>query len=548
MNRITRCLRTIADLRPVQIANRVWRHIYCPAPDLAPPPAFRKPLQQWKRFAPRPASIGSDCTLELFHERHRLSGPDDWNNPAWPRLWLYNLHYFDGLCAENPNEACGQLVERWLRDNPPGSGCGWEPYPLSRRIVNWIKYELGGNHLSELALHSLAVQVRYLRARLEYHLLGNHLLANAVALIFSGLFFEGKEPARWRRKGVRLFERELKEQILPDGGHIERSPMYHAIVLEDLLDIIQLHGVYGLDCPPSWAETAGRMLSWLRVMTHPDGGFALFNDCAFNGASAPAVLETYADGLGIPRAPEGNGNAWLEHTGYLRVEEGNLVLFFDAGSVGPRYQPGHAHADTFSVEMSIGRQRLLVDSGTSCYGISPERQRQRATPAHNTLSVDGCDSTEVWSSHRAGRKARVTSIKFSQPPGGQGLAVLAVQDGFSRLRGVRMHSRRLDVRDGRIVIEDTIDGSGPHELKLSFHFHPDIIVSKSRDVGYNLKNHEGLFLGTLQMDDSLRSDVEPATWHPEFGMTRNSVKLAGTCTVKLPARFTTVFELAEALK
>lgn len=543
-----RFIRTVADLRPIQIANRIWRFVWKPAPDLAPVPERRDNKRLFQSIAAKTPAIGDNFTLDFLHEKHRLSVPEDWNNSAWPRLWLYNLHYFDILCTEETVGKCDLLIEKWIRENPPGGGCGWEPYPSSRRIVNWIKYVLTGHSLSDLALHSLAIQVRYLCRRLEYHLLGNHLLANATALVFAGLFFSGKEAERWYCKGIRIFQRQLKEQILPDGGHIERSPMYHALIMVDLLDVIQLHRVYGLELPVKWNETVRKMLGWLKVMTHPDGGFALFNDCALNVAAKTAKIEEYAFKLGVTHEGAGGGSKWLEDSGYLRVEEGNLVLFFDAGPVGPSYQPGHAHADTFSIEVSIGEQRLLVDSGTSCYGISPERLRQRATSAHNTLSVDGRDSTEVWSSHRAGRKSRVVSVKFSQPPGAQGLAVLAVQDGFSRLRGVRMHSRRLDIRDGRIVIEDTIDGSGPHELKLLFHFHPDIVVSENREGGFELRNHDGLFLGTLQMEDIMRTEVEPSTWHPEFGPARNSVRLVGTCTAKLPKRLTTVFELAEALK
>ena len=40
----------------------------------------------------------------------------------------------------------------------------------------------------ELFVRSLATQVSHLFGSLEYHLLGNHLLENAKALIFAGCF------------------------------------------------------------------------------------------------------------------------------------------------------------------------------------------------------------------------------------------------------------------------------------------------------------------------------------------------------------------------
>ncbi len=149
--------------------------------------------------------------------------------------------------------------------------------------------------------HSLAVQVRYLRKPLEYHLLGNHLFANAKALTFAGLFFSGAEAEEWLAKGLILLQREIAEQILPDGGHFERSPMYHSIILEDILDLINLATVYPNRIPvtqiQTWRQTAQNMLAWLSTMIHPDGGIALFNDAALGIASTPAEINAYAERL-----------------------------------------------------------------------------------------------------------------------------------------------------------------------------------------------------------------------------------------------------------
>src|SRR5204863_10066145 len=131
------------------------------------------------------------------------------------------------------------LMQRWLTEHPPQLANGWEPYPTSLRIVNWIASALAGNDLSPSVLQSLSVQVRALCAALEFHLGGNHLLANAKALVFAGRFFSGPEAEKWLRTGLDLLDAELREQILDDGGHFELSPMYHAIILEDVLDLIQ---------------------------------------------------------------------------------------------------------------------------------------------------------------------------------------------------------------------------------------------------------------------------------------------------------------------
>ena len=167
----------------------------------------------------------------------------DWNAESHDKLWLYNLHYFDDL---NARDNCSRLnwhqllISRWIAENPPGHGNGWEAYPISLRIVNWLKWALRGNRHCDTALHSLAVQTRFLSRSLEWHLLGNHLFANAKALMFSGCYFRGLEADRWRQTGLRLLNRQIREQVLPDGGHFELSPMYHSVFLEDLLDLINL--------------------------------------------------------------------------------------------------------------------------------------------------------------------------------------------------------------------------------------------------------------------------------------------------------------------
>src|SRR5262249_17975544 len=148
-----------------------------------------------------------------------------------------------------------------------------------------IKWVCSGHVPLEAAVHSLAVQARYLRRRLEYHLLGNHLLANAKALVFAGAFFDGDEALDWRATGLGILDRELSEQILADGGHFERSPMCHSIVLEDVLDLVALTRVFPSAAPREvverWEAIARDMSRWLSAMCHPDGDIAFFNDAAF---------------------------------------------------------------------------------------------------------------------------------------------------------------------------------------------------------------------------------------------------------------------------
>ena len=209
------------------------------------------------------------------------------------------------------------LIADWITENAPGTGTGWEPYPCSLRIVNWVKWTLAGNPLSEAAHQSLAIQTRWLTRRMEWHLLGNHLFANAKALVFAGLYFDGREAARWLDAGSRILAREMPEQILPDGGQFELSPMYHALALEDLLDLVNIARAFGRnDLAREWGIPVAAMLDWLGKMTHPDGGIAFFNDAAFGIAPDTRQLFDYAKRLGFASPAKPKALCHLAESGY----------------------------------------------------------------------------------------------------------------------------------------------------------------------------------------------------------------------------------------
>ena len=469
---------------------------------------------------------GPDSFRFLNVER-RISAAIDWNRADWSRLWLYNAHYFDDLVAAEAASRTGwhrALVARWVAENPPGQGAGWEPYPISLRIVNWVKWFLAGNALDDSARHSLAVQARFLRKRLEIHLLGNHLWANAKALVFAGAFFEGSEADGWREAGLRLLRRELAEQVLRDGGHFERSPMYQAIVLGDILDLLQLSVLFpGLFDPfdaTCWRDAAIRMRRWLRIMSHPDGDFAFFNDAAFGIAPNFAALAAYADALGLPpdNAPLDDVEA-LTDSGYVRLQRGPAVMIADVGAIGPDHLPGHAHADTLSFELSLQGRRVLVNGGTSLYEPGHERLRQRGTAAHNTVVVDGQDSSEVWSSFRVARRARVFDVGWEKESGS--LRLDAAHDGYRRLPGRVIHRRNWRLSADWLQITDLLHGRWKSAVSC-WHVHPDLRIRKN---GNNILLVDGLGKTITLSAVGDGAELAADNWHPEFGVSLPSTSL-----------------------
>jgi uncharacterized heparinase superfamily protein len=514
----SRFFHSVRYLKPVQIYGRAWFRFYKPKADSSPSPSLNTFSGDWQPPLWKVISLVGTSTFRFLNEEHQITTARDWNNPQWGKLWLYNLHYFDDLNATGAEERKDQhlkLIEKWIVENPPGQGNGWESYPTSLRIINWIKWALAGNCLSANARQSLAVQIRYLRKRLEYHLQGNHLFANAKALVFAGNFFTGQEAQNWLVKGLEILVGQIPEQVLEDGGHFELSPMYHSIVLEDLLDLVNLLRTYGRSIPFGWNLTVRRMLAWLANMRHPDGEITFFNDSAFNIAAKPDKLFDYAKRLGFePLGLEHEGGEWLKSSGYVRWQGGAAVAILDIANIGPDYLPGHAHADTLSFELSLWEQRVLVNSGTSCYGDCGERHRQRGTSAHNTVEINGEDSSEVWSGFRVARRALPEALTVNEE-GGR-LRVACSHNGYRRLPGTPVHHREWEFDQGTLQITDTILGSCKKAVSR-FYLHPDIRVMREENAcSGQLVLPKGQAV-SWKISGGI-CNIVGTTWHPEFGL------------------------------
>ena len=413
--------RTTIHLKPIQLWFQVWRRIQ-------------------KKFDPHPKCGANE--LPEFTFLNTTAKPKGWNDESLELLWRYNLHYFDYI--HSTCSTCStwlNFIEKWIVDNPRGSFPGWDPYPTSLRIVNWVKW-LNRSRVERVdrVEGSLREQADWLMKHLEYHLLANHLLANAKALVFAGKFFDRKD---WYGKGMAIYRKQLPEQTCSDGVNFERSPMYHALIFEDMLDLAEYTS------EPLFKEYAARMADGMRLLTGPDGKIAKFNDSTEGIAKAPKELlarfesqvQERKENLHSP-TPTHNSNS---SSGFLRKESGGYALLAKCGDIGPSYQPGHAHADTYSFELwKVGR-KVIGDTGCSTYIPGPIRTYERSTKAHNTVVIDGQNSSEVWASHRVGRR-------------------------FNR----KQHRREFELTESGLKGVDYLNGNGEHDVEVRFHLPPGV--------------------------------------------------------------------------
>ena len=549
MSNPARLYRTVRHLRAGQVVNRITRitrKFSLPATAGRPTPGTRSPKSIWKSCPGRLASMLSPTRFRFIGQEAELDTAGDWNGRSLAKLWLYNLHYFDDLRAHDAADRSQwhrDLIGRWLVENPPGSGNGWEPYPTSLRIVNWISWALAGNDLGSAALESIAIQARVLSATLEFHLLGNHLLANAKALVFAGCFFSGPEADGWLQTGLGLLDAELNEQILDDGGHFELSPMYHATILEDLLDLIQLGQLFPTQLEAkgrAWHMLARRMLGWLADMTHPDGEIGFFNDAAFGIARTHAELAAYAASFGVVQTRNAEALRVLDATGYLRLQSGPFWVIFDAAEIGPSYLPGHGHADILSLEVSLDGQRLLANSGTSTYENDAVRNEERSTAAHGTVEIDGYSSSEVWASFRVGRRAHPFDLSIATKDGV--LSAAASHDGYRWLPGKPIHRRHIAVSPEALRVTDSISGTGEHSVLGRFPLHPSVRSISQQPTGWRVESASGRMV-RVQIDGSSELVTEKGHFSPTFGQRMSRPVLVWRHDGRLPLNIETRFEI-----
>lgn len=466
----------------------------------------------------------------FLNQSRWLGWPPCWDLEDLPRLWIYNLHYFQWLDSLD-YPACRAVVRDWIGCCPPSNrAVAWEPYPVSLRLINWLriffaKYfrqlQVDAEFREEIE-ETIGAQARWLNRRLEFRLLGNHLLENAVALVMVGNLFEGREAQNWRRRGLKILKREIKEQILDDGLHFELSPMYH--LRATWLMLLLAAGGGGDEARPP-EGILERMFQALDRITHPDGEIALFNDSAFDIYPGPAALREAAGRLGVRSEPPGEGcGGWeLPMAGYFgfRDREGNCLIC-DAGPIGPDYIPGHSHGDIFSFELSLRGHRVVVDSGVFGYQLGCQRDYDRSTRAHNTVEIEGEDQAEFWSIFRVGRRGRPRDVECEIT--GERFFLQGWHDGYRRLPGSPIHHRIFRrIPGGVIEVSDRIVSSRPVRTLSRIHLHPDCWIEERTESRVTVAYPGGDFLidliggGNLQVDKSIYS--------PRFGVSLDNIAL-----------------------
>lgn len=471
-----------------------------------------------------------------------------WESPDWrlgeravDRLWTITLHYHEwahalaevaseqgsGETGQRAAELFRHYVSDWIRrcglERPGSAALAWNSYAIATRLGWWIRSHrharsaIFADHpkFEDLFLRSLWQQAAYLRDHVEWDLRANHLVRDLVGLASAGRFFRNRTARGWLREASRLAPEQAAEQVLEDGGHYERSPKYHLDVMDDFLHLALL--TEDDTARDALRQAWTMMAEWAACMRHPDGATPHFND----GSVVTAELveshlrSGHRIGVDVDPKPRLGGKHFAE-TGLVVWHGEAWTVFFDVGPLGPDEQPGHGHADTLAIECSFKGRRLVVDPGTFGYDADERRRYDRSTQAHNTVCVDGQDSSEVWHIFRVGRRARPWGVTVEFRDGG--LRACASHDGYDHLPGKPRHRRTLWLRDSHIIrIDDRISGQARHDLRGGLLIEPAWEVQPV--PGGWIVSAEGHRVAIrLQGPDGLERFVEKRWYHPDYSL------------------------------
>ena len=428
--------------------------------------------------------------FEFLNEEKTFKQTIDWNRPdlnKGTRLWKIKLHCGEYLIhlaksyrSDQNQEVLNFIKENilsWINQNPLGNEGfakdSWNSYVISLRLINWIKVYMLLSPIEDQSFKdsiekSIKNQAKFLTDFLELDLQGNHLLEDAFGLLWASMFLDDQNMFDAAEK---LLKKQLEEQILTDGAHYELSPMYHAILLVRLLDLINLlnSNQKGQTSMKFFSRKATEMLSWYNNIVGSYSEIPLLNDSALNNSPSKKNINEYSHALGIDSV-----DLSLSDSGYRVIEKDTYSLIIDVGNIGPDHIPGHAHADTFNFILSSDGKPIIVDTGTSTYNPGNIRDFERSTSAHNTVVVNGLNSSEVWSSFRVANRAKIIKLEEKEN------CIKAQHDGYKSI-GV-IHERSFIFSETGITINDLLLSSKLYTSKAYIHLHPSVDASLKNNL------------------------------------------------------------------
>jgi heparinase II/III-like protein len=424
-----------------------------------------------------------------------------------------------------------QHLESWFISCPYGMGPNWSSaLEAAIRLINWsVTWQLLGATRSPLFegaenarfrqrwLESVYQHAQFVRGYFSLHSsANNHLIGEAAGLFIAAVTWPHWPSVRaWLQAARAILEREALLQNAPDGVNREQAVSYQQFVLDFLLLCLLAGKANGQRFSHAYESRIEAMLEYLASIMDAGGNVPMFGDAddglvvrLAQGGDFSPYRSLLATGAILFRRGEFKLKAgalddktrWLlggESESLFQVPstaqsrlpprqafpaggyyilgcdfetDREIRLIADAGPVGYRSIAAHGHADALAFTLSVGGLEFLIDPGTYAYHTqAPWRAYFRGTSAHNTLRVDARDQSQSGGNFMWLRKARAGCSDWSSTA--ERDVFEGWQDGYARLPDPVVHRRRIALEKAarRVVIEDTLEMAGEHDIELFFH-------------------------------------------------------------------------------
>jgi len=426
-----------------------------------------------------------------------------WDLPTPSKAFAEALHQFewlpDLLAVQDPEAArlANTLTDDWVARFGKWNWFSWDAHILEGRLWAWLT---ASEHVFDPEADGCAVRLKAACRQTQRLMRALSLLPEdqsrlfaAITLRLASLSLDQSSSAQ--AKAQAMLDKTLQTQLLPDGGHVSRSPETTARILENLVVLDQVAHKRGVALSEEVSRTLDRCTAFLRFCRLPGGGLASFHG---GGEGQIRALDVAIRHVSGPKAPEGRGFNVAPHSGYHRLEAGGAVLIMDAAGPPPGPHSANVHASALAFEFAAPGGRLVVNCGWS--GDQPRSWREavRATAAHSVLTLEETSSTrllaEGWRRTLLGQ--RVASgpepVKVRRNEEDLGVWLESSHEGYRIGFGLSLRRRLFLAADGGDLRgEDSLfrpveDGAPENpELRyrfaIRFHLHPTVRASLSRD-------------------------------------------------------------------
>ena len=418
-------------------------------------------------------------------------------SPAWHAA----LHSFAWLPAlsnaggDNARKLATNLIGQWVKRYDAYSEPVWLPQIMARRLAAIFSHGRLVILNSEMMWRSrLFVSLREQSKILERISReapdGLPRLEAAAVLALSGLCLD--DSMRRRQAGIARLEEEIERQILPDGGHISRSPEALLSAYRHVIMVMESLSAAGEEPPHALRNAHDRMAPMLRFFRHADGALALFNGGAECDPRMIAGLLARDDVRGQPFHH-------ARHSAYQRLAAGRTLCLLDCGKTPPAAFALDARAGAGAFELSSGQDRIVVNCGAGGLTHQTWNAALRATAAHSTLTCSDTSSAQILPAGILRDLLGARLIGGPQEPvsrrveTAQGWTVEAMHDGYVEQFGLR-HERQITLspqglmvtgRDRLVPVEGHPTMGRSYAVR--FHIHPDVRVSRLEGGGILLK-------------------------------------------------------------